>query len=92
MILKKIILIALITATFATPPAKAANLLEIRTQALALLGVALGIGGIHQLIKRSESNTYRLCDIISGALFLTAGASTIILSGQFIQEIDARFS
>lgn len=93
MILKKLALITLITGIFAhITPINASNHSEIRIQALAALGVILGVGGTYQLIKRSESNTYRLSDILSGALLLAAGAATIFISGQLVHEIDQYFS
>jgi len=93
MILKKLVLFTLVAGSLANnTPIQASHHPAIRTQALATLGVILGIGGTYQLIKRSESNTYRLSDILSGALLLAAGISTIFISGQLIHEIDQYFS
>ena len=91
MTFRKITLLSLMAFSFTNTPVQASGHSEIRTQALATLGVILGLGGTYQLVKRSENNTLRLSDILSGLLLIAAGVGTIFISSQLIHEIDNSF-
>jgi hypothetical protein len=64
---------------------------EARTNGLINIGLILAAGGTYQLIKRSESHSLRLVDICSGLTLLTASILTVLLSSQFLTEIDQCF-
>ena len=58
---------------------------EMRAQGLTCLGLILGLGGTHQLVKRSEKSSYIFSDVASGVGLLAAGFALIALSTEIIQ-------
>ena len=61
---------------------------EMRAQGLTYLGLILGLGGTHQLVKRSEKSSYIFSDISSGVGLLATGFALIVLSAEIIQWLD----
>lgn len=64
---------------------------KMRTQGLVYIGIALGICGIYDVAKRSESFKYTVIETMRGLTFLAAGIILIGLSEELIQEINNCF-